>query len=115
MAASHAKSKAPLPEPTFYQASNRIGSDIFIWLPIVGGSCAVVVGTAYAFIAGFVREIEHPWFLLIVTPMLGALLGALGQWVCQLSKVRRRALRKPIIYLVAAMTFYWAWHAYLNF
>lgn len=109
------KPAAPAAEPKFYQASNRVGPELFIWLPVVGGVGTVVLGSAYAFLAVFLRVIEKQGWLIVVTPMFAAVVGPLGQWVCQLGHVRRRSFRMPIVYVVTGMVLYWSWHAYLNF
>lgn len=114
----HKSAKAPstpVAAPTFYHASDRVSPGLFVWLPVVGGAGAVVLGTVYAFVAYFCHVIGKPMWLIVVTPLFAATLGPLGQGVCQLGKVRRRSVRRWVVYAVTAMVLYWAWHAYLNF
>jgi hypothetical protein len=103
------------PEPHYYQPTDRIGSGLYLWLPLVGGIGAILLGGAYAFLASVFHEVEAPICLTFTTVAFAAALVPLARWVCHLGNVRRPRARLPVALCVAAIAFYASWHIYLNF
>jgi hypothetical protein len=106
----------PPAAPRFYQATNRVGAQLGLWLPVAGGIGVLVLGTVYAFLSYLVGQVfESPPAHILITPFFAAGLVMLGLWICQLGDVRWRQLRLPVVLLVGVMGLYASWHVYLNF
>ncbi len=104
------------PAPKYYRATDRYSASLWVVLPVVGGALAVVLGTAYAFVAYLIVHVfESPAGLVIATPLFGAALAVAARPVCKLAKVRARRIRLPVALVIGVLGLYAHWHVYLNF